>query len=72
MTQPSGTIDRQRVDDRVEAICQLGCRTVSEIIDRLERGETVAETDTLDEHDRAAVLAELKSIMAVYGGTCRL
>ena len=55
----------------VDRICRLGCRRVSDIIHRLEQGERVAEVAGLSPGERRAVLAELQSIMAVYGGSCR-
>jgi hypothetical protein len=60
------------VDSSVENICQKGCRRVREDIAALERGEVIEEVALLDATERARVLAELKSIMAVYGGACRL
>lgn len=54
------------LDVYVTRICELGCTRVREIIARLRAGEAVAETAGLDEETRAAVLAELESIMAVY------
>ena len=71
MSLLSEAIDQQLVDDCVEAICDLGCRRVGEIIHQLEHEEPVVETSHLDAHARHAVLTELKSIMAVYGGVCR-
>jgi len=39
---------------------------VNEIIDVLERGNSVDETRALDKSDQQRVLKELKTIMAVY------
>ncbi|UCB53731.1 MAG: hypothetical protein JSW45_07070 [Thiotrichales bacterium] len=50
----------------VEAICELGCERVNEIIASLESDQNVAETNGLDRSDRVRVLVELKEIMAVY------
>ena len=60
-------------ETQLETICKRGCRYVNQAIDRLERGLPVAETRGLDPGQRGRLLAELKSIMAVYaekGGTC--
>lgn len=56
----------------IEILCQKGCKEVSLVILALERGEPMEELRDLNESERQAVLAELKSIMAVYqeGGTC--
>ncbi len=57
---------------RVETICERGCRLVWDAIERLDRGEQLSETADLSASERAWVLAELKSVMAVYGGHCRV
>lgn len=59
-------MDGQRVDQVVTHICELGCVRVREIMQALAAQETVPETAGLDAEERAAVLAELASIMAVY------
>lgn len=61
---------RPRIESRVESICQAGCRQVRQAIAALERGANLPETRDLDADERAALLAELKSIMAVYGDAC--
>jgi hypothetical protein len=50
----------------IESICELGCDRVNEIIDVLERGNSIDETRALDKSDQQWVLMELKGIMAVY------
>lgn len=57
---------------RLEAICQLGCQRVRVIIHALANGETVAEAGGLTPDERARLLRELQSVMAVYGDHCRL
>jgi hypothetical protein len=57
---------------RVEVICERGCRLVRAAIDTLEQGQDLPETEDLSAAERAWVLAELKSIMAVYGDSCRV
>jgi hypothetical protein len=54
----------------VEAICAQGCRAVTGLIVALESGLPVPETAHLSGLERREVLAELKSIMAVYDGGC--
>lgn len=55
-----------KVQQCVEALCLNGCQAVRATIDALERDLPVAQTEAMDAHERAAVLAELKAIMAVY------
>lgn len=50
----------------VEHICGLGCTRVYEIIETLERGEDSKELKGMSTEHRAALLEELKAIMAVY------
>ena len=50
----------------VEAICAKGCRQVWRDLAAWERGELPAEVRGLSDADRDRVLAELKTIMAVY------
>lgn len=57
---------------RVETICERGCRQVWDAIDALEQGCELPETADLSRAERAWVLAELKTVMAVYGERCRL
>jgi hypothetical protein len=57
---------------RVEGICERGCRQVWDAIDRLEQGQDLPETADLSGAERAWILAELKSVMAVYGERCGL
>lgn len=59
-----------RVEHAVEALCHRGCRAVWEIIDTLENGGEVPETVHLTGTEVDAVIAELRAIMAVYGGSC--
>lgn len=56
----------EKVHKAVEDICKLGCTTVNEVIDILEKGDDVAESEALDKHERNELLKELKAIMDVY------
>ena len=60
------------IESRVESVCQLGCRKVRQSIATLEQGGDIPETGDLSPNERGRLLAELKSIMAVYGDTCRI
>jgi hypothetical protein len=56
----------QHVQLAIEAICELGCERVNEIIASLESGISITEIDGLDKSEQNAVLLELKAIMSVY------
>jgi len=60
------------VEHCIEAICGKGCRQVWGQIAVLERGEQLPETEGLSREETAVVLAELKTIMAVYGDSCSI
>ena len=63
-------VGKTRVDSCVEALCQHGCRKVTEYIELLKSGEGFREVSMLSAAERRAVLAELESIMSVYTGPC--
>ncbi len=63
-------VDRARVEACVEHLAHEGCQRVHEIIRRLEHGERYGCTAKLSGAERRAVLAELKSVMALYA-SCR-
>ncbi|MCB1802224.1 MAG: hypothetical protein KDI82_11100 [Gammaproteobacteria bacterium] len=58
------------VEQCVELLCHKGCRKVWSDIDALEAGKTLPETANLNPAEVKAVISELKSVMAVYEGTC--
>jgi hypothetical protein len=59
-----------RLEARLEALCEKGCRHVWQDIDTLERGEDLPETRDLSESERRWLLRELKQVMAVYADRC--
>lgn len=63
-------MNHRLVEQCVEKMCHKGCRAVWSDIDALEAGKRLAEVEGLSEAEVYAVIAELKSIMAVYQGTC--
>lgn len=65
-------MNQQKINQCVEAVCGLGCRTVSAIIRDMERGVMPELAAHLDPDETRAVLSELKSIMAVYGDKCEV
>ena len=60
------------IEKSVEVICNKGCQQVNLVIQALERGDKTGEVQSLSQHERHQVLNELKSIMNVYGGICRI
>ena len=61
-----------KVEHTVEILCEKGCSAVRETIEKLESGIALAETRDLTHSERLQVIKELKSIMAVYGDSCRV
>jgi len=64
------TDGQTRVELCVEALCQDGCRKVTEYIDLLKSGAVFNDVAMLNTAERQAVLEELESIMSVYTGPC--
>ena len=64
------TDGQTRVDTCVEALCQHGCRKVTEYISLLKAGTVFEDVATLSPAERHAVLEELESIMSAYNGPC--
>jgi hypothetical protein len=56
----------------VESLCSEGCKAVYRHIEHLENGGSMPQTEALTYEEQQHVLAELKSIMAVYGSNCRI
>lgn len=64
------TFEKYRLESRLEALCEKGCRRVWQDIDALERGEDLPETRGLSVAECRALLRELKQVMAVYANRC--
>jgi hypothetical protein len=60
------------VDHAVEALCQKGCKALWTDISLMEDGKILRELEGLDKDQRKQVLLEIKTIMAVYEGSCSL
>lgn len=60
------------VDQAVEMLCLKGCKALWADIAFMENGGVPPELENLDHAQRERVLAEIKSIMAVYEGSCSL
>jgi hypothetical protein len=54
------------VEEALDRVCALGCQVVSAYIKALQDAQTRPEYGALDAQQRAALLQELQSIMAVY------
>ncbi len=65
-------MDKKRIEDCVERLCQKGCKALWTDIERMDRGQVLPELSGLDANERAEVLKEIKSLMAVYKGSCCL
>ena len=61
-----------QVDACVEHICNKGCREVRKDILIFEKGGTPQGAEPLTAKQKSLVLAELKTIMSVYGAECRI
>ena len=59
-------MDHPRLEQRLAAICELGCLRVREIIAAWEQDYLTVEGEGLNPSERDQVLAELKAIMGVY------
>jgi hypothetical protein len=68
------TEDTQTVEACLEQICQQGCQQVNVIIQQLQQGVHLSETQHLTTFQTTLLLHELQNIMAVYNQTksCRL
>ncbi|MDH5180437.1 MAG: hypothetical protein OEZ39_19675 [Gammaproteobacteria bacterium] len=54
------------VDSAVESLCNEGCKAVHGYIEQLEQNHPIALLNGLTDREKQQVLAELRSIMAVY------
>lgn len=50
----------------IEQLCTTGCERVNEVIEILQRQESIEETSKLSRQESNIVLLELKAIMSVY------
>lgn len=63
---------KDRVEVCVESICNKGCQSVRSDLEKLEQRKVLPELKGFSEDEIQRVLRELKSIMEVYGDSCRL
>ena len=59
-------MNQQKVNQAVEAFCNMGCTSVNAIIHTLESGNAVAGIEEFSDEEVTAVKHELKAIMSVY------
>ncbi len=62
----------KKIEECVEIICSKGCQSVRSDILMLEDGQSLPETEGLSAEECLILIKELKSIMAVYGDSCRI
>ncbi|WP_419609467.1 hypothetical protein [Thiolapillus sp.] len=60
------------MDQAVETLCLKGCKALWADLERMEEGRVLPELEALDAHQQQQVFKEIKSIMAVYKGSCSL
>lgn len=65
-------INRTRIDQCIENLCQNGCAAVRATIVALESGLVVSQTEGMSAEECRMVLTELKAIMEVYDRPCPL
>ncbi len=71
-TESASLTGHPRIDRVIDRICDEGCRAVTRYIARLKNGEEDPHWQDLDAVERDILLRELESVMAVYGGCCRV
>ncbi len=62
----SSLIDKQKVDQALELVCEFGCVTVHEVIQEIEQGVLPEPARDLNTQERKCLLKELKAIMRTY------
>ncbi len=60
------TMDRVKVDQALEMVCDRGCETVNEIIKEIEQGVLAGPARTLNTEECEVLLLELKAVMQTY------
>ena len=58
--------NNEQLQHIIEQLCTTGCERVNEVIEILERQESIEEMHELNTQESEFVLLELKTIMAVY------
>jgi len=64
-------VDKLKVEQCIESLCENGCAVVSATITAMEKDLANVPLDGLTQDEQAMVLQELKSIMSVYAGSCK-
>jgi len=59
-------MDKQKLTDYLEILCQSGCASVNATIVAMEKKQSTSVTKNLTEQECAVILRELKAIMSVY------
>jgi uncharacterized protein YbcC (UPF0753/DUF2309 family) len=56
----------QKVMDKIEAICTLGCTQVNQVLELDAANQESEEFSGFTESEKAQVIEELKKIMSIY------
>ncbi len=60
------TMDRVKVDQALEMVCDRGCVTVNEIIKEIEQGVLPGPARNLNTEECEVFLLELRAVMQTY------
>ena len=65
-------VDRLKVEQCVESLCQNGCAAVNATITAMQKDLDNVSLPGLQKDDKKMVLKELQDIMSVYDGPCEI
>ena len=65
-------VDRLKVEQCVESLCQNGCAAVNATITAMQKDLDNISLPGLQKEDKKMVLKELQDIMSVYDGPCEI
>ena len=65
-------VDRLKVEQCVESLCQNGCAAVNATITAMQKDLNNISLPGLQKDDKKMVLKELQDIMSVYDGPCEI
>ena len=65
-------VDRLKVEQCVESLCQNGCAAVNATITAMQKDLDNISLPGLQKDDKKMVLKELQDIMSVYDGPCEI
>jgi len=65
-------VDKLKIEQCVESLCQNGCAAVSATIVAMEQDLDNVQLSGLAREEQQQVLKELKTIMSVYESPCKI